>query len=98
MFLGLTFASYGSKAQTNSTSSPTSQTEEVSAKTDNLLASAVETTTTFSDNSSVIKKSQNPRHPKKEWQDRTLGGKILVVVGGTFFVILCLMFGTVSVG
>ena len=34
----------------------------------------------------------------KKWKDKTIAGKVLVVVGGTVFIVLCLLFGTVSVG
>jgi hypothetical protein len=35
---------------------------------------------------------------RKSWEDRTLGGKILIGTGVGIFVVLALLFGTVSVG
>ena len=99
MVLGLTFGATASKARSTSSHSKTSETTELSTATNNLTASTVESKSTLTENSSVVTKTQKPHHPKKkDWEERTLVGKILIVTGTAIFVVLCIMFGTVSVG
>jgi len=98
MVLGLTFGALTSKAQSTPTPSPTSQTAELNAPTDELLASTVETKTTVSDNPTVTEKQKPLKPKKKDWEDRTLLGKILIVTGAAIFVVICVLYGTVSVG
>lgn len=99
MVLGLSFACIASEAKTSSLSTRTSPTTELSKSDNTLTVSTAEANTTVSENSSVINEKQKPVRPnKKAWEDRTLAGKILIVTGGVIFVILALMFGTVSVG
>ncbi len=98
MFLGLTFGTIESKAQTTSTPSKTPQTTELSAPTNNLMASAVESKVTVTEKSSVNAKQKPNKTSKKDWEDRSLAGKILIVTAGAIFVVLCIMYGTVTVG
>lgn len=93
---GLAVASH---AQTSSKSETTSQNTEVKVSDDNLLASTVDSKTTVSDNSTLNPTQQKAEAKKwKKWKNRTLAGKILICTGVGVFVVLCLMFGTVSVG
>ena len=85
------------KASNNDLSVPaaTAKTEEVSVVSNDQSASTVEAKTTVSKEATS---KATEKAPWKKWKDRTVAGKILVGVGMGIFIILCLLFGTVSVG
>jgi F420-0:gamma-glutamyl ligase-like protein len=97
MVLGLLFGTLSSKAQTTTPLAASSPTTELSTSSSNLMASNVETKTNFSEKT-IVKKQKASKPTKKEWEDRTLVGKILIIIGGVLFAAICVMYGTVSVG
>ena len=95
---GLTIVS---NAQTTSQVATTFQNTEARVVNDNLLTSNLDAKNVVLNDSNLDAKSQNAKPHKrgsKKFKDRTLAGKILIVTGVSVFVVLCLMFGTVSVG
>jgi hypothetical protein len=56
-------------------------------------------TVTTSDNSSSEDASaKKKKKRKKNFKDRSIAGKILIIAGVAVFAVLCLLFGTVSIG
>jgi hypothetical protein len=99
MFIGFTFGTMVSNAQSNSTDSKATNSTEISTPSTELLASNVEPKSSVAENTSTEVKKQKATKPmKKDWDDRTLMGKILIITGGIIFGIICLLYGTVTVG
>ena len=69
---------------------------DVAVANDDELASVVDAKASVSKDATAKKSAE--KKPWKKWKDRTVAGKILVGVGMGIFIILCLLFGTVSVG
>jgi hypothetical protein len=91
--------SLGTQAQTQTESKADAITLTSDAvATDNSIT-ATELITTLSDNSSV---DSSPKakvaSQMKKWKERSILGKILVGTGLAIFIVICLLFGTVSVG
>lgn len=84
-----------SNAQIGSEMRTASQNTEARTLENNLVASAVNIKTTTSNDFAL---AQKPKKGWKKFKDRTLAGKILVCAGVGAFALLCLMYGTVSVG
>jgi hypothetical protein len=88
---GLTFASH---ANTTVEISTPFQTTETSVSDNGSNTTVAQTNS--SDESSFDAKKKKKR--KKSFRDRSLAGKILIIVGVAVFAVLCLLFGTVSIG
>jgi len=98
MVLGLAFGSLFTKVQTTAPLSISTPTTDLNASTNNLMASKVVPTSGNSENLITKVKKQKANKPmQKEWDDRTLLGKILIITGGVIFATICVMFGTVRV-
>jgi hypothetical protein len=94
--LGINFAS---NAEVTFRTEGPPQNTEVTVTGNDLKTSSSEMNGTESD----LKAPEMDHHPAgghghKKWKDRTLGGKILICIGVGLFVILCVLYGTVTVG
>lgn len=87
---GLSFATF---AQTNT---PVIPVNTVPVAVDNSTVITNVLTENTSEEAADVTDTKDTK--RKSWSDRNLAGKILIIVGGTVFVVLCVLFGTVSVG
>jgi hypothetical protein len=85
---GVTFAS---ELQASTGLTTTSQTSVV----DNSVSVTSDNGATDSQDADMMKKKKKR---KKQFRDRSLAAKILIIAGLAVFTVLCIMFGTVSVG
>ena len=104
LFFGLIIAS---QAQTSSKVETTSSNSEVKSTDNTLQASTVDITDRVPsvDNNAtasippiILNQQDSQKKRRKKFKDRTLAGKILICAGVGAFAVLCLMYGTVSVG
>lgn len=88
---GTTFASY---ANTGLEIATIVQNTEASVLDNNLNASTVDNTIS-SDDSALNSKNKKK---KKKFKDRSIAGKVLIIGGIAVFAVLCILYGTVSIG
>jgi len=99
MVIGLAFGSLSSKAQTTAPLATSAPTTELNSANNNLMASNVEPASVNPENLITKVKNQKANKPmKKQWGERTLAGKVLIITGGVLFALICIAYGTVSVG
>jgi hypothetical protein len=89
---GLTFAS---NATSNLNIVPVIQNIEAKVTDNALTTSTVNNSTSTSDDAAY-----NAKHKKKKksFKDRSIAGKVLIIAGVAVFAVLCLLFGTVTIG
>ena|ERR1035437_9389102 len=86
-------------AQTNSKNGEISNNTEAAVPENTIQASVSETKTEVSTHAvSNLKQKKEKASMMKKWKDRSIVGKVLIIGGVAVFVVLCVMFGTVSVG